>query len=347
MMIATQPSQFVKTAIPVVDNVSSKKYNHGKYFLRASDGATRTDGVVQDFYNNDYVIHDGFSDEAFEGTAKYSTTSRPDRYGLVQRYMTMHSMSLSASGIANSYVMSGYRSFTVNRIRDIQYNPDVPNSTFYNYPNFRFTQTQNAIYNNVGFKNDMLAWLQNRTGSPRPLTCAVKLLISWCKYGTMKRKRYAGLPVNDFNTFVMEGSIDGGSFEGTYYKIVDSYSIDYPNVAYFGPVYQTNNTPGVVDILTPTVLYNMATNVWEVGTFNDDTGWQPYPGGSNTSKAQAATHVPILLWPVVNRITNEAGDNLYGQFGGLDKHHGYFSCNTSNSPSGLGLAYLHSLYVYV
>lgn len=338
MMIVTPPSQFVKTAIATVNNVSWPS-GLKRVFLKVHEAQTRTSGFVLNVYNDDYVIYDGFSNEANELVARYSTTGK---LGLVQSYLTMHSFSLSAANNATDYVMSGHQVYSVNRIRDIQ------NARFYEYPNFRFTKiTNDSKYNFVDFKNSLTAWIKNRTGTPRPLTCSVRLFISWCMWGARKQKPQIGQITSEPDGFITEGGPDGGTYEGTYTKMADTFTDDAGNN--FGPVYQINNL-GYVTNGVPTILFNTSIGMWQVGSFDSygDSGvvwynFPPYVQGTNQNLTQSADIMPALYWSFsAIRITST--EDYYKP----RKYHGCYGWKGPlQAVNGLGLGYLHSLYVYV
>jgi len=339
MMIATQPSQFVKTSIPVVDNVSSVHYNHsnwGSVFLKAYDGQTRTAGIVNGYYNDDYVIHDGYGGEANNTDTKYSTNGQ---LGLAQSYMTMHSFSLSAANAAADYVMTAHQVYSINRVRDV---PD--GGPFYLYPNFRFTKiADDSKYNSVDFKSSLIAWIKNRTGTPRPLACSVRLFISWCMWGSRKKIPQIGRITSEPDGFITAGGPDGGSFEGEYFKKADSYTDANGNN--FGPVYQMFNISGV-QVDDPTILFNMAINKWQVGSFtNLEVGglvWGLDTWETNSNKYQTSSIMPAYRWTFT--AVQQPNTNYFIP---SRQHGAYYCAGPVHVSGGLGLGYLHSLYVYV
>jgi hypothetical protein len=340
MMIATQPSQFVKTSISVVDGVSTpQNYPRSRPLLITYDGQARDSGKISEYYNNSYVIHDGYGGEANSDLdAKYSTSGK---VGLVQRYITMHSFSLSAANASTDYVMSGHQAYNIKRIRDV---PDA--ALFYSYPNFKFTKIINdSKYNSAAFKSSLTAWIKNRTGSTRPLTCSARLIISWCMWGSRQLRPQQGRQTVTQEGFLTTGGPDGGTFEGEYFKKADSYTDANGNN--FGPVYQLTSTGGVL-AFDGTILFNMAINKWQVGFFTipaSGTGimWGAETFETNSNKLQDASIMPAYRW-TFNPVTYPDG-----QYFKPAKYHGrYKSAGPVHvSGDGLGLGYLHSLYVYV
>lgn len=338
MMLSTQPSQFVKTSIPVVANVSSPHYIHSSFkgcFLKTHDAQTRTSGIVNGYYNDNYVIHDGYGGKASNTDTKYSTNGQ---LGLAQSYMTMHSFSLSAANVAADYVMTGQQVYSINRIRDV---PD--GGPFYSYPNFRFTKiTDDSKYNSAAFKSSLVAWIKNRTGTPRPLTCSVRLFISWCMWGSRKMRPQIGRITSEPDGFIAAGGPDGGSFEGEYFKKADSYTDANGNN--FGPVYQVGNTSGVQEY-DGTILFNMTINKWQVGRFVlTGTGlvWGLDTWETNSNKVQTSSIMPAYRWTFT--YVQQPDTNFFIP----SKYHNRYLCTgPARVTDGLGLGYLHSLYVYV
>lgn len=186
MMISTQPSQFVKTSVPIVAGVSSsvnrgaQRTFHDRWLLKGDNGNVRDGYAVRDYYNDSYVVFDGYGGNISNIDERYGTQGK---LGLIQKKLTMHSMSLSAINISADYDISGYNAYNVRRVKDITISP------FYDYPNFTYVPLLDVKFslNNTAFINSIKSWLKNNTGTPRPLVCSVRLHISWCMWGARKR----------------------------------------------------------------------------------------------------------------------------------------------------------------
>jgi len=186
MMISTQPSQFVKTSVPIVAGVSSsdnrggQRTFHDRWLLKGYNGNVRDGNAVRDYYNDSYVVFDGYGGNISNIDGTLPTQGK---LGLIQKKLTMHSMSLSAVNISADYDISGYNAYNVRRVKDITISP------FYDYPNFRYEPLLDVKFSlsNTAFINSMKSWLKNNTGTPRPPVCSVRLHISWCMWGARKR----------------------------------------------------------------------------------------------------------------------------------------------------------------